>query len=563
MKIFKSNHSKNIFLLIILSYAVLMMGNGLVALTHPDEVFYAQTAKEMFERNEWLTPYIFDQPQFEKPVLFYWLIIPALKIFGMTSFAARFWPAFFGILGVVVTYWISWMMFGNKRTSFLSACILCSSFIYVALSRAVITDIVFSTWVITSIGFFYLAYQKRKYKTSGIILMSAFAGIAVLTKGLLGLCFPLAVIAIYLLMRKDMSFLKTPAVLWGMLVFLIIALPWHLWMYHAHGQSFIDEYFHNVHVRRLFDAEHQKCDTWYFYFMTMIGGVFPWTFYVIPAVALAVKQVRNKYVQSPPLMFLFAWVIGVYIFVQPAKSKLASYIFPAIPAIAVLVAYYISNVTEPTKKLSIRGIKWASIVLGVFLLLAAGLLVSFSRRHVDIVVNMAPIYIFSVLLVFIALAIMLFLRKEQYSKIVYVVPLTTVCMIFFLLSGKFYAEPWVSCKEICDRLKKIDQSDSTLLASKFYVRGVRYFTGRDVAVMDICGREFFSPHPIPFLISDDQVMVFLAEQPGDVYGVVKISTFKDLERIMGNSPYQMTCLDYVGEKYIVKIEKEGGNKQEI
>jgi len=62
-------HKRLLFLLGIISYFLLMFGNGIIALTHPDEVFYIQTAKEMVQYNSWLTPMIFDEPHFEKPFL--------------------------------------------------------------------------------------------------------------------------------------------------------------------------------------------------------------------------------------------------------------------------------------------------------------------------------------------------------------------------------------------------------------------------------------------------------------------------------------------------------------
>ena len=57
------------------------LGNNLVHLTDPDEAFYSLTAKEMTARHEWLSPYIFNQPQFEKPILTYWFIKIAFSIF--------------------------------------------------------------------------------------------------------------------------------------------------------------------------------------------------------------------------------------------------------------------------------------------------------------------------------------------------------------------------------------------------------------------------------------------------------------------------------------------------
>lgn len=81
---------KHILVLVGLSYVIFMLGNGLLPLSDPDEVFYAETAKEMAQRHEWNVPFIFGQPQFEKPILIYWLLRLAFSLFGITEFAARF-----------------------------------------------------------------------------------------------------------------------------------------------------------------------------------------------------------------------------------------------------------------------------------------------------------------------------------------------------------------------------------------------------------------------------------------------------------------------------------------
>ena len=105
------SHKRLVGILMAAAYALLMMGNGFVSLTHPDEVFYVQSAKEMITHHSWLTPMIFDAPQFEKPALFFWLLSLNIKLFGVTPFAARFWPALFAILGVAVTYLSALMLF--------------------------------------------------------------------------------------------------------------------------------------------------------------------------------------------------------------------------------------------------------------------------------------------------------------------------------------------------------------------------------------------------------------------------------------------------------------------
>src|SRR3989344_4886051 len=337
------SHKKLVGILMAAAYVLLMMGNGFVSLTHPDEVFYVQSAKEMIQHHSWLTPMIFDAPQFEKPVFFFWLLAFNIKLFGITPFAARFWPALFAILGVAVTYWAAWMLFERKRLAFLSGLVLASSFIYLALARAVLTDMVFSVLVTMTIALFYAGYKYRASADQWIVLAAAVSGVAVLTKGVLGIIFPAAAILIFLLYKRDLAFLKRRGIWTGLCVFLLIALPWHVVMYQWYGQEFIREYVHNVHIRRVLEAEHARLDNWYFYLGLMFGGILPWSFFWPPAARLVWRQVKEKLPDRDKLFFLLAWIVGVYICVQPAHSKLASYIFPVFPAIAVLIAYYLDR----------------------------------------------------------------------------------------------------------------------------------------------------------------------------------------------------------------------------
>ena len=72
-----------ILLICVFSFYLFFFRLGGIALTDPDETFYAQTAKEMLNRGEWLTPYLYDKPQFEKPILFYWLLGWDFQIIGL------------------------------------------------------------------------------------------------------------------------------------------------------------------------------------------------------------------------------------------------------------------------------------------------------------------------------------------------------------------------------------------------------------------------------------------------------------------------------------------------
>ena len=73
-------------------------------LRNPDEGRYAEIAKEMVERHDWVEPRLYGVDYLKKPVLFYWLIALSFQCFGFTEWAARLVPAFFGVLGVLITF---------------------------------------------------------------------------------------------------------------------------------------------------------------------------------------------------------------------------------------------------------------------------------------------------------------------------------------------------------------------------------------------------------------------------------------------------------------------------
>ena len=563
------SHGRLVLLLGVLAYFFLMFGNGIVSLTHPDEVFYVQSAKEMLARRSWWTPVIFDEPHFEKPIFFFWLLTLGIKVFGLSPFVARFWPAFFGILGVGATYAMAWMLFERKGTAFLSGFILMSSFIYLALSRAVLTDMVFSIWVTASIAFFYWGYKFPRRKTRGVILSFAASAIAVLTKGILGFVFPAAVVLVFLVYKKDLAFLKNKGTAAGVFLFLVIALPWHISMYQQYGDIFIHEYFYNVHIRRLLAAEHLKLDNWYFYPGLIFAGILPWSFFWIPAAVSAYKKLMQKPEADPPvappwakkrdrrdqIFFLLAWIVGIFAFVQPAHSKLASYVFPVFPAVAILIASYLDEDMEDlqakkaSKVLAVCGYIFCVFLAGV----SAAALVA-GKIYMDILINLRPVFIFSALSLLLAVLVFVFNLKRHYIQMLFSCAGITVLLLVTAFLAKPYIEPWVSCKDVSDLFKTMDHSDSVVMTSKFYVRGIRFYTDRKTAVIDINGKGFFSPHPVAFLNTDEKVLAMLASQPV-TYAIVKKGNIHDLKRITRGHPYRLEELGGSAGKYIIRIEK--------
>lgn len=152
------NNVRYILILVILAYFFFFFGNGIVSLTSPDEVFYTQTAKEMSQQHTWMTPILFNEPQFEKPILTYWLLRIAFLMFGINSFSARFFPACFALGGIITVYFFAKLLFREEKKAFISALVLLSSCFYIGLARTVFTDMVFSVLILFSLLGFYWGY---------------------------------------------------------------------------------------------------------------------------------------------------------------------------------------------------------------------------------------------------------------------------------------------------------------------------------------------------------------------------------------------------------------------
>ena len=105
--------SRFIIILLIVCSFLFFFALGRMALTDPDETFYAETAREMVNEGEWITPLIFGKTQFEKPIFYFWLVVSSYKIFGINEFAARFPSAVFGLIGVLGIYYLGRLLFSR------------------------------------------------------------------------------------------------------------------------------------------------------------------------------------------------------------------------------------------------------------------------------------------------------------------------------------------------------------------------------------------------------------------------------------------------------------------
>ena len=334
--------NKHFLAILVITAAILFIpGLGKMDLTDPDESFYAQTAREMLEEGDWLTPRIFDEPQFEKPPLYYWLVIGSYKAFGVNEFAARFPSALFAMIGVIGVFYLAKLFYG-EIAGFFSGLVTATCVQYMALARACVTDMALTVFILLCLVFFMYGWVSEKKRF--FYLSSVMAGLAVLTKGPIGLFIPGMTVLLYVAFTRQWKhFSRVPFPLCAFFL-LAVSLPWYVLVTRAHGQAFIGEFFGLHNITRFTTPEHRIGSSPFFYIPIVLGGFLPWTLF-IPA---AISDMRKKGGESIDGIkgkgaFLLIWFLVVFVFFSISKTKLVTYIFPLFPAMAVVMGRFWSR----------------------------------------------------------------------------------------------------------------------------------------------------------------------------------------------------------------------------
>ena len=337
----------------------------------PDEPRYAQVAREMLERGDWITPTLGGYSWFEKPPLLYWLEMVSYKLFGVSEFAARLGPALFG-LGTIASLWILGRSVerstksDHRQTNGLAnwlALVAASTLGIIVFSHGASFDIIITFPVTAALVSFFI-FDQSKHASFGkrdlpLLLFYVFSGIALLAKGLIGIIFPLSIVGCFFLFsrrRPGRTFVLS--LLWGTFVAITIASVWYLPMYWRHGYQFVDEFFVQHHFQRFVSNKYQHPQPFYFFFWVLPLMTLPWLpFFLASIWACARKWFRRTsaasrlpFSPSPLPLFAASWLLVPLVFFSFSGSKLPGYILPALPGAVILTSIFIFCLIESSTK---------------------------------------------------------------------------------------------------------------------------------------------------------------------------------------------------------------------
>lgn len=318
--------------LLLLCLLLFFFCNWLIPVTDPTENCYALTAKEMLEAGDYFSPRIYGNFWYDKPIFFYWEILLAYGIFGVNEFALRFFPAVFATVGVFLTYFFANKMY-NKKVGFTAAVILATSPEYWYIAHAIITDMTLFCAISTTLMTFYFAYTEKKPKL--LYIAFAAAGVAVLTKGPIGICLPGLIILLFLFSQSDLKYLVRGEILKGAAIMLAIISTWYLPMYLIHGQQFLTDFLGVHNFLRATVSEHPETNVWYYYTVVFLVGFAAWT--------IPVFTIRKFPALDAKQRFLIIWAVTVFVVFQSFATKYPTYTLPYMMPLAILFAGYFAE----------------------------------------------------------------------------------------------------------------------------------------------------------------------------------------------------------------------------
>ena len=285
-----------------------------------DEGIYAELGRQVVLTRDLLTPTWNGEPWLEKPPGVAWASGIGIAIMGPTSTGARLIMPLFALYTLYIVYRLGSRL-GSKTHGLIAAGVLASLNLFLGRTRAVNTDMALLASLTTTILFLL------EHRPAWWVALSIFGG--VWFKGLAGLLTLIVALPIFFTKSKT-YLLSTTSYL------LLFILPWHLYAYLRHGDSFLTPYFYEQVVRRATaQIEFHFENRWYYfnYLWHNLGlGVILVAFFGAISLVLSRRH-----------LYLLWWVMAPLAIFTLAKTRLFWYILPIYPALALLISHAIGQ----------------------------------------------------------------------------------------------------------------------------------------------------------------------------------------------------------------------------
>ncbi len=371
------SHSQSIFLLCLLWAAIYFASMFTPALLDDVDTIHAEAAREMLVRHDWVTMYTNGIRYLEKAPLMYWSLAASYSMFGISDWSTRL-PLMLGVLALLLaTYELGRFAYGEMGGLYGSVVLATSIGPYI-FTRFLIPDVLVGLWLTLGYYFFLRSLEEEKPSRFTCWGFAGTCALNVLTKGLIGLVFPIAAIGLYVLLTGSLRHLWKLRLFSSSLVFFVLAAPWHilaairnptqgtvkgfLWFY------FVNEHFYRFLNKRV-PAGYDTVPLLIFWGL-LLAWLIPWIVFLPQALRnlpLRLGQLRQGLTRPQRANLLFVlWalvIVGFFSF----STRQEYYTIPALPGMALLVGGWLAREARPDAADSDRraGKISASVLLAV------------------------------------------------------------------------------------------------------------------------------------------------------------------------------------------------------
>jgi 4-amino-4-deoxy-L-arabinose transferase-like glycosyltransferase len=472
---------------------------------------HAEAARELVVRHNWTTLYIDGVRYLEKAPLLYWGMAASYMLFGAKDWAARL-PLALGVLALLlITYSLGKRTLG-ERAGFWAAVVLAVSIGPYIFTRFIIPDLLVGLWLTLGMDFFLRTLDRKPPSILSCWGLAATSALNVLTKGLIGLVFPMAIIGLYLILTGNLKHLLRMRLISSSVVFLAVAAPWHIAAAlenPAAGQSrgflwfyFINEQFLRYLNKRI-PPDYDTVPLVVFWLLTLLW-LFPWSAFVFQSLSQVPhrwKDWRGGLNQKQQALLLYAvWAAVILVFFS-FSTRQEYYAIPALPALALLIGGWLqqedeSSVTSASRRsgrigsLVLAALSVATFAVAMFLLvqsksipsgsdladllkknpdeyaLALGHVFDLTPRALGLFRE--PLAIFSIALL-VGTLLNLFYRRRGFAQAGnWVLTAMMVFVLFAIHQGLVKFSPILSSKNLADAIAQEYQPGDILVVNGTY-----------------------------------------------------------------------------------------------
>lgn len=309
-----------------------------VPLMEDDEGLHAAIALEMVERGDWVVPRLLGEPFLDKPILYFWMQAASVRLFGASEFAVRLPGTLMALAGIAATGWLGHVLAGAAVARWAAIC-YATMLLPFAVSLAPLHDLVMVPLVALAFGTFRQIHRApsaavalRWTAATGVVL-----GLSMLGKGLTGVGLVGVGMVAWMLWTRTWS----PGLVGGAVAALAIgaaiAWPWYTAM-EAASPGYLHYFFLERHVEGVAgDTQRHAGRPFWYYLPILIAGTWPWVF---DAARRPIRQADRAE------RLVWSWLIAGVVLLSAAGSKLATYLLPVLPAVAILAARAIASAPD-------------------------------------------------------------------------------------------------------------------------------------------------------------------------------------------------------------------------